>query len=740
MSKIVVYTFDGTASGMDGLGGPTDYQTPNFSYPQKVAKRLQDYNPNIYEWFPVDYTPYLFLTEFRTMIERSDVALSIVVPDVLSRPAGTKFVLCALSQGTLSSGRLYNEFRYGSLQSRKDDLIAVINFGDLLKPAGWSLPMEGSVSCPGHGIVGNIPLAHSFGNIPALISDPDPFYLSFNQPGDIVGCNNLTGSARQVMDYMWQRVLYGVQTAQGIRVVGAAPDDGGAETLIDGIVEAMYDETGFTSLSAGQQFDVLAGIAGAIGSMLSLLTGSIVGFLDSVIDGVGTFLSNAVDPHQQYDRNPAGAPWPYLGIPGNTKTAVQLAYEWAVENLTPQVEPSPTVIYTGGLATTSGGKNKPIFYYAQGTSWLWNWFGFQAGSQGGGGSVQIGNSGIFVPDVYVLNGVPLFGQPYIPATHIKGLNGQFVYWEGGIVNDPFPYLLDTDLWHWKRVPYPASTAFMGPSIEVGVDWVINDILSQPPGTSFALGGYSQGAAVMSRVYNEFRSGRLAGRREALRAMVTFGNPMREQGHTFPGSGYSGACDIPGDNTSGHGTFPALEDVDDLLSPFVRRFARLQNTEELVWDFTMPNEVISGVGNSPDGRFLQNFTTNALRLIPLAALLDIGKAMGDLWTRFGVAPAGVPQGTDPNGIGYKTVKVVNPLTGEVGYQPGGGHIMYPFFPPPNADGTIPASGDTCYQLAAKYLNSVGRRINDELHPVFVPALAGSASVRPSFSWFTSLPGE
>ena len=723
---------------MDGGLGHRDYLTPHTSYPQKVGKRLQDYNPNIYEWFPVDYIPYLTLTDSRTLIERSDYALSLVTPDVLSRPAGTKFVLSGLSQGTLSVGRLYNEFRYGNLQSRKDDLIGVINFGDGLRPAGWSVPMPGSVPCPGNGIIGtNVPLQHSFGSIPGLINDPDPWYLSFNQPGDAAGCINLTGLSRDAMDFLVERFLYGIPIAGvGNRTIGTDPGEDFAG-LISALFNDLFEEAGFHSLSFSERFQIVTAIGGAVLSWLNIGTGAALGALNDIVDGAGTFLANAIDPHQQYDRNPAGVPWPYLGIPGNTKTATQLAYEWAVETLTPQVEPEPTIIYTGGLATTGGGKNKPIFYYAQGTSWLWNWFGFKAGSQGGGGTVEIAD-GVFVPDVYVLGNVPIFGQPYIPATHIKALDGQYVFWEGGIVNDPFPYLLDSDLWHWKRVPYPASAAFMGPSIEAGVNWVVNDILSQPAGTSFALGGYSQGAAVMSRVYNEFRQGRLAARREGLRAVVTFGNPMREQGHTYPGGQYSGACDIPGDTSAGHGMFPQISDVDDVFSWYVNRFARLQNTEEMVWDFTMPNELISGVGDSPDGQVMQRFATNGLRLIPLAALFDIERVMGELWTQYGKAPAGVPQGTDPDGIGYQQVKVVNPVTGEVGYQPGGGHIMYPFFPPPNADGSIPESGLTCYQLAAQYLNTVGQRINDELHPVLVAVPAASAVRSSSFSWFTSLP--
>ena len=366
----------------------------------------------------------------------------------------------------------------------------------------------------------------------------------------------------------------------------------------------------------------------------------------------------------------------------------------------------------------------PTFYYANGTTYLFNWLGNQLGLLG--------------------QPITLFGQlvtELVPPSlgHIRGLDGQYFLWQE---DDPFPFLLDADLWTFQRVPYPASTLFIGPSIEVGVEYVINQILQTPIGTPFALGGYSQGAAVMSRVYSECRQGRLVDRRADLRAVVTFGNPMREAGHTFPNSsGYSGACDIFGDTTQGFGAFPAIKDID-IFSPYIRRFARLQDTEDLVWDFTMPNEVISGVGNSVAGSAIREFTKEGLRLIPIAATTSVALELlqlvidgpTSLMSALAVAPPGVPQGTDPEAPGYRAVLLTDPVTGEQAYQSGGGHIMYPMFPPPNADGSIPTAGDTCYQLAAKYLRDVGTRIYDELHPTVV-----APTSRPGFSWFTSLPG-
>lgn len=696
MSKIVVYTFDGTASGYEGAPGPFDYDDPIGCYPQKIGQRLQNYNPEIYEWFPVDYTPYLVLSEGRPLMEMSDVAVNIVTTDVQSRPAGTKFVLSGLSQGTLSVGRLYNEFRYGNLQSRKNDLVGIINFGDGLRPAGWTVPFPGAVDPGGSGVIGGATISQSYGSVPGTIVNPDPFYLSFNQPGDVAGSAQLTGLARDAMDWLAERVLYGVPVpgVTGNRVIGDTAETG-IDGLIGGLVSELRQLAGFTEadLTLSQWADIVFSIGTAVIHWLGIASAAIAQMLNNVFEGLGTFVANILDPHQQYDLNTLGIPWPYQGIPGNLKSAVTLGFEWARDTLTPLVEPPQSVFYTGSS------KPKPVFYYANGTAFGFNSDGIVLGETGG------------------------------DYRYIKGLDGPVLWNGGGIVYDPFPKLLDQELWQYKRVQYPAQAIFGGPSIEVGVDWVINQIQQTPIGTPFAIGGYSQGAAVASRIYNECRQGRLADRRADLRAAVTFGNPMREQGHTFPtSSGYSGAANIAGDTRSGHGAFPQWDEGDFfglLTSPFIQRFARLKNTEDLFWDFTMPNEVASGVSSSTvEGRLFQNVVADGLRLVPIGAIF--GLLLLGLINQWGSAPPGVPQ---QNGL----VEVIDAKTGAVDYFSGGGHIMYPFYPPPNSDGSIPTSGDTCYQLAAKYLNDVGARIYDELHPTVVLPPG-----RAAFSWFTSLP--
>ena len=333
----------------------------------------------------------------------------------------------------------------------------------------------------------------------------------------------------------------------------------------------------------------------------------------------------------------------------------------------------------------------PIFYYANGTA-----FG----------------SNIFNNELLPFSGTT-------GSYQVKGVNGEYYDWTGYIPDDPFPRLLSPSLWQYARVPYPASGLAMAYSIKVGIDWVVNQVLTTTsPGTAFAAGGYSQGACVAAGVVQEtLGSGRLASRAADLRACVTFGNPVRETNHTFLGaSGYSGAVDIPGSTTGGHGLFPAN--------------LRMQNTPSYMWDFVMPNEIITCVGDSfPDGQFIQNWVggaiTPALTLFP--TLLGAA-AFLILAGRFAVAPLSVAR----NALNLAQAVVTNPLTGATSFLDGGGHVLYPFFPPPNADGIIPPSGDTCYQIAARYLNNVGAQIYDQMHPT-VPAPTTSAT----YQWFTSL---
>ena len=72
-----------------------------------------------------------------------------------------------------------------------------------------------------------------------------------------------------------------------------------------------------------------------------------------------------------------------------------------------------------------------------------------------------------------------------------------VYRCSRITDDPFWTMLDPQVWDSRKINYPAALWPMGPSIDTGVSMTVAAINNLPSGTPFCLGGYSQGAAVMS---------------------------------------------------------------------------------------------------------------------------------------------------------------------------------------------------------------------------------------------------
>lgn len=312
----------------------------------------------------------------------------------------------------------------------------------------------------------------------------------------------------------------------------------------------------------------------------------------------------------------------------------------------------------------------PVFYYANGTNYAANFFGIPLG--------PITSSG---------------GED----RHVLGVKGEIINWPGGNTDfDPFPLLLDEKLWRFQRVTYPASGLDIGNSIQTGVNYTINQIKNTPG--PFALGGYSQGASVAAGVYSAVRQGELSNRRGDLRAIVTFGSPSREAGHTWrDSSGFAGAFDIAGSTRGSRGLFPN----------------RLQNTESFVWDFVMPGDVITCVGDSLIGNL---WTAAAGFLISNNLVLAAASALGAIGAILSAA---------------SNTTLSDIATGQNFTLSGGGHTLYPFLPPPNSDGS-PGSGPTCYQLGATYLNQVGQAIYDEMHPT-VPAPTTPAT----YQWFTSL---
>lgn len=120
---------------------------------------------------------------------------------------------------------------------------------------------------------------------------------------------------------------------------------------------------------------------------------------------------------------------------------------------------------------------------------------------------------------------------------------------------------------WQPIGYPAAVFPMGPSVDVGRDELVKQILARPKGTKLMISGFSQGACVTDEVWrDEFlsRGGRLYERQGDVLGIVNFGDPMRcpgisngnkQAGFAVPGKvngfitgGIAGPDDLTADQT------------------------------------------------------------------------------------------------------------------------------------------------------------------------------------------------
>lgn len=266
---------------------------------------------------------------------------------------------------------------------------------------------------------------------------------------------------------------------------------------------------------------------------------------------------------------------------------------------------------------------------------------------------------------------------------VAGLKNMTLQWGGGPPQDPFPGLLDPSIFTAKKVFYPAAGIGMGASIDLGIQNVISLVRDLPMGQKWAVGGYSQGAAVMSGVMLETKSGgALESKAADFLGGVTFGNPRRATNYRGSvGGTWSGAFDIPGSTTGSHGSFPDTGPYRRLLST---------ECDPLKWiEFTHPDDIISSVGDSAQGQgwtagnnvFLGTASvTDWLAYLALAGPIAIYSAMTIIFA----------SGVIDNMIDA-TGKTISWLAGR-------GHTAYPFFPPiGNPDGNL-----THYQIALKWL--------------------------------------
>lgn len=262
-------------------------------------------------------------------------------------------------------------------------------------------------------------------------------------------------------------------------------------------------------------------------------------------------------------------------------------------------------------------------------------------------------------------------------------------WGGGIatavagigVDDAFPSMVDTTKIDVTTVVYPARGLGIGNSIDVGVGLVIDEIEKLTPGTPIILGGYSQGAAVVSSVLNEIQSGSLTAYSGGFLGGVCFGNPRRKLNYRGPvGGTWSGTWYVEGSTTGGHGSFPTSGD-----------YARLTSVPDTWVEFAQPGDCFTSIGDTADELLWVDGNEVWLSNGPIE--------LGSYWTVGLVPDLIAAAGVIKNDMGFKT-----PFTDINGVEvdiPGGGHTLYPMLPPPGD----PDDGLTCYQIALKYISTL-----------------------------------
>lgn len=334
---------------------------------------------------------------------------------------------------------------------------------------------------------------------------------------------------------------------------------------------------------------------------------------------------------------------------------------------------------------------------------------------------------------------------------VSGLNGKSALWDlKSPSGDPFPSLLDPNVWVTKTIDYPAAflggpgflgTGFsMGAGISQGVESVIQAIKALPDGMQFAIGGYSQGAAVMSGVYlsglQSGASGPLSAYRDRFLGGVCFGNPRRQRNYLGVHGTWSGSWDDPGSNSGGGGAFPASG-----------TWRRLTDCDPDQWlEFTAPDDIFSSVGTTDLGL---GFTALLDAFLDLTRSDIIGSFIAGL-VDDALAAFAVAMG-DPMSMLFPWVREALPeslrgpgsVGGRVNYYvdgagtpfefPGGGHTSYPVLPPCDSDGTwtssttpvtsgsnthLKATKDTCYQVALRWLESKAAAVATA--PIILPS--------------------
>lgn len=214
--------------------------------------------------------------------------------------------------------------------------------------------------------------------------------------------------------------------------------------------------------------------------------------------------------------------------------------------------------------------------------------------------------------------------------------------------------LDPSIFNWFPVAYNTSAFPLNVGIQAAVDKTVKMI--QGSSAKVFLAGHGKGAVVTSKLYEEFRSGRLANRRADLLGVFNFGSPMREAGHTIPG----------GIDPGGHGI--ALESE------------RLTDTEDLVWEFASPSDPVTAVGDDLFGEVATLYYTKFDTLVSSPATLHEQMMEIINSSLYGELPVLLPfRLAVTSGQGFQLNKLLNVLIREF-FSDGGSHDRYQTFYP------------------------------------------------------------
>lgn len=153
--------------------------------------------------------------------------------------------------------------------------------------------------------------------------------------------------------------------------------------------------------------------------------------------------------------------------------------------------------------------------------WCWDFPGPEGSTVASQGCVRTKRNGLLT--VYYVGGT---------WEQAEGSGGQGVVDPQALLDALNDGNLDWTRVEWVNIPYPGTNQFVQDSIDEGAASVAAQI-NLTPG-KFVLAGGSQGANVISQVYDELRSGSLTGRNSDLVLGVAMSNPRRQQGRGWPG--------------------------------------------------------------------------------------------------------------------------------------------------------------------------------------------------------------